>query len=350
MQHLGALAFALLLVLPFAARGETWELDRWQGDLDYDGTPTPMVYQPLQSSSRAWRVCASYPHLKDAYWLSVNYGMVQEAERLGIELHVVEAGGYPNLERQRQQILACVAEGAEVLILGAVSYEGLSDTVEEISRQIPVVAAVNDIDPRGISAKAGVSWTEMGRAIGAYFARLHPIDSPPVKLAWFPGPKGAGWVVFVESGFKAALAGSSAEIVVTKWGDTGTEIQHLLIEEALEEREDIDYIVGSAVTAEAAISVLRARGLTNRIGVLADYFTHGVYRGIKRGKVLAAPTDSPVLQGRLAIDQAVRLLEDDLDVRHAGPQILIVDQENIAAFDRELSLAPAWFTPTFVVE
>lgn len=344
------MGLVLLWLSASPAEAETWALDRWPGDLDYGGVPTAISYRPLERASKPWQICASYPHLKDAYWLSVNYGMVQEAERLKVRLDVVEAGGYPNLERQRQQILDCVAAGAEVLILGAVSYEALSDTVEEIAQSVPVVAAVNDIDPRGITAKAGVSWTEMGRAIGAYFADLHPKGSAPVKLAWFPGPQGAGWVVFVESGFKAALAESSAEIVVTKWGDTGTEIQHLLIEEALEEQQDIDYIVGSAVTAEAAISVLRARGLTDRIGVLADYFTHGVYRGIKRGKVIAAPTDSPVLQGRLAIDQAVRLLEGNLEVVHAGPQILIVDQDNIATFDRAQSLAPAWFTPTFTVE
>jgi protein TorT len=43
--------------------------------------------------------------------------------------------------------------------------------------------------------------------------------------------------------------------------------------------------------------------------VLSTYFTPGVYRGIVRGKIMAAPTDSPVLQGRLSVDQAVELLE-----------------------------------------
>lgn len=329
---------------------ETWALDAWAPPLTYAGRSYPVDYAPLADASRPWRLCAAYPHLKDAYWLSVNYGMVEEAKRLGVALRVVEAGGYPNLDRQRAQIEACVEEGAEALILGAVSYEGLSDLVETLALKVPVVAAVNDIDPAGISAKAGVSWTEMGRAIGAYFARLHPKGSAPVKVAWFPGPKGAGWVGFVEAGFKAALADSAAEIVVTKWGDTGTEIQLILIEEALEEHPDIDYIVGSAVTAEAAVSVLRAQGLTGRIGVLADYFTHGVYRGIKRGKVLAAPTDSPVLQGRLAVDQAVRLLEGQLALPHVGPQIRIVDGANVERFDSGDSLAPAWFTPTFTVE
>lgn len=346
------LAWMLLAPGPLGAESpaaETWALDAWHPPLTYEGHSYPVDYAPLERASRPWLLCAAYPHLKDAYWLSVNYGMVEEAKRLGVGLRVVEAGGYPNLERQRTQIEACVEEGAQALILGPVSYEGLGDLVQRLARRVPVVAAVNDMEPAGISAKAGVSWTEMGRAIGAYFAKLHPKGSAPVKVAWFPGPKGAGWVGFVEAGFKAAMADSSAEIVVTKWGDTGTEIQLILIEEALEEHPDIDYIVGSAVTAEAAVSVLRAQGLTGRIGVLADYFTHGVYRGIKRGKVLAAPTDSPVLQGRLAVDQAVRLLEGQLLLPHVGPQIRILDGANVESFDSGESLAPAWFTPTFTV-
>jgi protein TorT len=337
-------------LLGMADAALAWTLDAWDPPFSYDSPKTVREYAPVERANRPWRLCASYPHLKDSYWLSVNYGMVEEAERLGVALRVVEAGGYPNLERQRRQIEDCVAEGADALIVGTVSYDGLSDLVERLAARMPVVAAVNDIDNRGIAAKSGVSWVDMGYAIGAYFAAMHPKGSAPVRVAWFPGPRGAGWVGFVERGFQAAMAESSAEIVVTKWGDTGTEIQLLLIEEALEGHPDIDYIIGSAVTAEAAVSVLRARGLTGRIGVLADYFTHAVYRGIKRGKIIAAPTDSAVIQGRLAVDQAVRSLQGDLTVPHAGPRITIVDAATIDRFDLESSLAPAWFSPTFVVE
>ena len=54
-----------------------------------------MRYEPLRKATKKWRICASYPHLKDSYWLSVNYGMVLEAERLGVALEVVEAAGIP---------------------------------------------------------------------------------------------------------------------------------------------------------------------------------------------------------------------------------------------------------------
>ena len=98
------------------------------------------------------------------------------------------------------------------------------------------------------------------------------------------------------------------------------------------------------------MSALRARGLLGRIGILADYFTHAVYRGIKRRRIQAAPTDFPVIQGRLGIEQAVRLLEGKLDLVHVGPAIRLVNLDNVDELGTGTSLAPASFTPKFIVE
>ncbi|WP_282606379.1 TMAO reductase system periplasmic protein TorT [Pelagibius sp. Alg239-R121] len=326
---------------------KTWRLEVWEKAFDYRSPSKIVEYEPLQRASRPWRICVAYPHLKDSYWLSVNYGMVQEAQRLGVSFHLVEAGGYPNLERQIAQIRECVERNADALVVGTVSYRGLTPLMQEISRRMPVIAAVNDIADEGITAKSGVSWISMGHAAGAYLAKAHPKGTEPVKIAWFPGPKGAGWVGFVEQGFRNALRESSAEIVVTKWGDTGKEIQVGLVEEALDEHPEIDYIVGNALTAEAAVSILRARELSGRIKVISDYLTHAVFRGIKRGRILTAPTDFPVVQGRLAIEQAVRALEGKLEIRHAGPQTALINGDNINEVSATGSLAPASFTPRF---
>ena len=346
---LPAALFALVLTASASLAQQVWPVDTWVPPFDYKGEMHRLDYEPLAAASKPWRICASYPHLKDSYWLSVNYGMVEHARRLGVKLRIVEAGGYPNLDRQIAQIRECAAS-SDALIVGTVSFDGLTPLIREISKKIPVIAAVNDINSEGVTAKSGVSWVAMGAAVGNYFAEMHPKGQRPVKIAWFPGPKGAGWVKFIEEGFRPAIARSSANIVAVKWGDTGFEAQLLLLEEVIEEHPDIDYIIGSAVTADAAVSLLRAKGLSGHIGILADYFTHGTYRAIKRGKVLAAPTDSPVMQGKISIDQAVRALEGSLTVIHAGPAIQIVDQAGLARLDIADSLAPAWFTPTFEVK
>jgi protein TorT len=45
---------------------------------------------------------------------------------------------------------------------------------------------------------------------------------------------------------------------------------------------------------------------------------------MKPGRILAAPTDFPVLQGWLSVEMAVRALENCLVLTHAGPPILMV--------------------------
>lgn len=352
MKIINLVAAACLLAITGSGIADTgdevWRLESWQPAFDYSIPPHQIDYRPVAKAAKPWRICAAYPHLKDSYWTSVNYGMVEQARATGVRLTVVEAGGYPNLDRQIEQIRTCSAD-ADALIVGTVSYDELTPHIQEIARRIPIIAAVNDIENAGIAAKSGVSWEEMGRSVGNYLARHHPAGSKPVKIAWFPGPKGAGWVKFVEAGFLSALKESSAQIAAVKWGDTGFEIQLLLIEEVLEEHPDIDYIVGSAPTADAAVSILRAQGRENQVKILADYFTHGTFRAIHRGKIAAAPTDSPPLQGRIAVDQAIRAIEGTLVHRHVGPRVEMIDQDSIGSLESENTLAPAWFKPTFSV-
>ena len=340
----------LMVALSWPAVAEVWHLETRAIPFDDGSAAVPITYTALDHATRPWRFCVLYPHLKDAYWLSVNYGMVEEARRLGVAFDVFEAGGYPNLSRQIDQLKGCASEEFDAVILGAVSYAGLTADVERIARLKPVIAAVNDIDDSGITAKASVPWTEMGAAAGRFLAERHPRGSPPVRVAWFPGPQGAGWVTFVEAGFRAALADSSARIVITRFGDTGTEEQVLLVEEVIETMPDVDYLVGSGPMAEAAVPILRARGLDGKVEVVSTYLSHAVYRGVFRGRILAAPTDSPVLQGKLSIELAVRALEDRLTTRHAGPPVWTVTPETAGVDVIEGSLAPASFVPVFSLD
>lgn len=345
----GRAAVLALLAGPVMAQ-EVWPLVERAVAFDDESAGVPVRYAPLARAARPWRLCVLYPHLKDAYWLSVNYGMVEEAKALGVAFDVFEAGGYPNLARQIEQVRGCAAAEFDAVVLGAVSYDGLTPALREIAAQKPVIAAVNDIADEGITAKASVPWREMGAAAGRVISGRHPVGSAPVRIAWFPGPEGAGWVRFVEEGFRAEIAKSAAQIVATRFGDTGLEQQVLLVEDVLDEVPDLDYLVGSGPMAEAAVSILRARGLSDKVQVVSTYMSHAVYRGIKRGRILAAPTDFAVMQGKLSVEMAVRALEDTLTVRHAGPAIVVVTGQTIDEIGAEGSLAPASFVPVFSLE
>lgn len=200
-----------------------------------DGQRSPMEYRPLDKASKKWDICVSFPHMKDAYWLGVDYGVVEEAKRLGVKLQVVEAGGYTNLNKQISQIEDCVARGANAVIIGAISAEGLNGLVKSLAaKKIPVIDVVNGINAPELTAKALVSFYTMGQSAGVYLAQRHPAGSPKVKVGWFPGPAGAGWVEAAHKGFTDAVKGSSLEVLSPKYGDTGKEAQSKLIEDVLQ--------------------------------------------------------------------------------------------------------------------
>ncbi len=354
-----SLAFAIsacivsFTLAPNAGADENWypyPVEVWNPPFDMSSPRSTVDYVPLQKGEKQWDICVSFPHMKDAYWLAVNYGVVAESERLNLKMQLVEAGGYTNLNTQISQIEDCVAGGADAVVIGAISFDGLNNLVSEVrSKGIPVIDVINGMSSPQLSAKSLVSFGEMGFKAGEYIAKAHPAGSGKVKVAWFPGPPGAGWVEAGNTGFQEAVAGSDIEVVETKYGDTGKEVQLKLVEDTLEAHPDIDYVVGTAVTAEAATGLLRARGLADQVKVMAYYFTPGVYQGIKRGQILAAPTDSAVIQGRIAIDQAIRILEGKSYEKHVGPALYIINSDNISTFDRESSLAPDGFKATFSV-
>jgi protein TorT len=347
----GAVAIGLSATGVLAQGKWTYPVEVWDPPFDMASPRTTVDYEPLDQAEQKWDLCVSFPHMKDAYWMAVDYGVIDEAKRQGIALQLVEAGGYTNLNTQISQIEDCVSRGADAVIIGAISLDGLNNVVSEIRKKdIPVIDVINGISSPELSAKSLVSFGEMGAKAGEYLAKLHPASSDPVKVAWFPGPPGAGWVEAGNQGFQEAVQGSAIEIVDTKYGDTGKEVQLKLVEDTLEAYPDIAYIVGTAVTAEAATGLLRSRGLEEQIKVVSYYFTPGVHQGIRRGQILAAPTDSAVVQGRISVDQAVRILEGKDYLKHVGPALYMIDESNIETFDRSSSLAPDDFRPTFTVD
>ena len=191
----------------------------------------------------------------------------------------------------------------------------------------------------------------MGYQTGRYLRRLQEAAGKPVAVAWFPGPEGAGWVAAGDAGFRKAIEGSAIEILTTARGDTGRAVQGRLVEKALDEHgERLDYIVGTTVTAEAAVAILRRRGLSDRIKVLSYYYSPGVHRGIRRGDILAAPSDSQALQARIAVDTLTRILEKRDHFKHLAPRVVVIDRSNVGGWDSSSSLAPRGFRPIFSVK
>jgi protein TorT len=334
-----------------AATQTNWPIERWSGNAKAaPAVESPHPALPALQASRPWRLCAVYPHLKDSYWLAVNFGMVDEARALGLGLRVLEAGGYEHLMRQRERITSCTSDPAiDALLVGTVSFAGVNDLLAPYLARHPVLGLVNDIDASVVSARVGVPWYQLGWKIGRWLADRHPGGSTPVDIAWLPGPQDADWVGFIDRGFREALAGSAVRIATVRHGDTGRSIQRQLVEEVLDALPKLDYLVGNAPMAEAAIAEVRRRQREHTLGIVASYVTPGVYSGMVRGRILASVTDFPVLQGRMAVRQSLHALEGQPLEPYIGPSVELVEPATLGRYPMDWMLPPAGFVPAYDV-
>ena len=351
-----ALAF-IMMIAPSMAQAQTprpWypvEVDVWTPPFNDQRLREQKIYVPLDKAQKKWRMLVFIPHLKDAYWLGVNYGLIDEARSLGISLSIFEAGGYDRLELQRRQIEEGLKEKPDGLIIGSISLDGLNDIVKKASDLgIPVLDLINGISSSLIAARAAVDFWDMGHEAGNYLRRLQANRGQPLKIAWFPGPEGAGWVKAGDAGLRKAIEGSAIEILDARHGDTGSAVQAKLIKASLDRYGgELDCIVGTAVTAEAAVKILRERGLADKIKIFSYYYSPGVHRGIRRGEITAAPSDLTVIQARIAVDVMARILEKRDYYKHVAPRVTVVDGDNIRSWDSSTTLAPRGFRPIFSI-
>ncbi|NHC24343.1 TMAO reductase system periplasmic protein TorT [Nocardioides sp. IC4_145] len=323
-------------------------------DAACEGEATEGVYNAIPSdlATEDWRICAVVPHLSDAYWVAVNYGMVEEARRLGVNLDFYEAGGYTELSTQVSQIDDCVAGGADAVIIGAISADGLKAKVDQLVAQGTVVIdALNGIVNPDVDARSVLSWRRIGTTVGDYLAN----QGGSANVAWFPGPPGAGWAEDANDGFAEAVQGSGVDVVETKYGDTDKDTQLRLIEDTLQANDGVTVIAGNAVGADAAA----AAGFADKATIIGSYMTPETLANIERGKVACAATDQPAVQARVAVDMTVRLLQGiplDEGMRRAYPAPYLVcgeateNAQPVSQFVAETTFAPEGWKPVFTVK
>lgn len=312
-----------------------------------------MAYTPLSATGKAsknWNICVSVPHMKDPFFLAMNYGMTEEAKLLGVDVQTLDAGGYDRLADQISQVENCVAGGADAVVLVAISQDGMGNLMAELKeKNIPVIAGINPVNGE-TAARVLTSPYDEGKRAGEYLAAKHPAGSDAVQVGWLPGPAGAGFVVAFDEGFKAGIGGSAVTIAQTKNGDVGKEVQAALVEDMLQTQPDLNYVVGTAVMVEGALPLLKSQDLQDKVKLVSVYTTPGVYAALKAGQIEAAGAAPVVLTSRVILDQAVRVLEGKLEYTDVGTLGEVYTPETAARLDPLTVLAPAGFAPIFSLD
>ena len=126
----GALASVWGLAWAAGAHAE----DKWWPAKVYDfdsGAKKVVEYTPLEKASKPWNICVLFPHMKDTFWVAVDYGVVEEAKRMGVNMTLYQAGGYENLPKQLSQFDDCMAGNFDAIVVGPISEAGMAKKFAE---------------------------------------------------------------------------------------------------------------------------------------------------------------------------------------------------------------------------
>lgn len=345
LTRVSGAAIAVACVASMAsAEGAVWPFDVIDAT---DGKNEIVSYSGLEAAEKPWHICVLFPHMKDSYWVGVNYGIVDQARKLGVKATVLEAGGYTEAAKQVSQYNDCLALGVDAIVIGAISEAGLAKSMAEGKEkgivQVGVINPMSDV----ADARIFANYDDAAEA-GANFLKEMAGDKP-MRMVHFPGPQGSGWAEASTAGVERALEGSSIELLEAKYGDTGKSVQLQLVEDALQAYDDVNIVYGTAVTAEVAAQALEEAGNEDAI-VAAYYSNEGMVDLVKSGVVTATVTESPVMEARIAMDMAVRILEKKDHMTNLRPSMTVVTKDNIDGLDLSRSFAPADWDPVYSVE
>jgi periplasmic protein TorT len=335
--------------LALGASGAFAQQASWPAFPLYDvsgGATAEVKFEPVTKASKKWSLCVLVPHMQDSYWAGVDYGLVSEAERVGVKLTILQAGGYENLPRQVNQFDDCLNSNADAILVAPISEAGLASKLKQaMANKIPQIVFVNPVAETPVTSKVYVDFATKGRQTGDYLKRSMPDGG---KVAVFPGPQGSGWAESYLNGFKSAVSGSKLEIAAEKFGEAGVPQQLRLVEDVLQSVKGLNAIWGAAPAAEAAVGAVQEAALPN-VKIVASYENQTMVDLIKTGKVLAFATEYPVMQGRIAVDLAVKALEGGKFSPAYGVIPQMVTSDNMKDLDLTQVLAPAGFAPKFSV-
>ena len=309
-------------------------------------------YSMAASASKPWRIAFLFPHIKDPYWVSCDYGVISEAMRLGVAVDIFPVDGYDDLTGQLRKMDEAIAAKYDAIVISPVSQTANNSSIARArAGGVPVFELANDSTSDDLTIKVTSSLKGMGLKATQWI--IHDAQKRGLKsinIALLPGPSDAGWVKGEVEGTNEAAhnAPIKVNIVAVKYGDSDLIGQSQLAAQLLGQYgKKLDYILGCTGCAPAAVLPIKMAGLKGKVRIVAYDLTREIANFIHRGDIVAAVDTKGVSQARVAIDAVVNFLEGK---NEALPHTILIklgllDKDNFAEYAFDSSIAPKGYEP-----
>ncbi|MBE3595782.1 MAG: substrate-binding domain-containing protein [Hydrogenibacillus sp.] len=288
------------------------------------------------------------PAVATAFWVSLYYGVEDEAKKQGVELIALDAGGYDQSSKQIQQILDLIQRKVDAILVGATDGQAIAPVVEQaVDAGIPVVGVSSLPATDKLAVTVGADHYGLGQQQAICLGKKLEGKG---QVALMAGPPGVNWAMERVRGFKETLASMfpEMELVAEKQSNSDRTSGRKIMEDWLQAYPDLKGI-GSVVDdlGAGAADALASAGKTGSIQIASSNLSAIGQQYLREGKILCESTQQVVLQGRLAVQAAVKLArgEQPAQTKYVTDAVLVY-KDDLDTMDMSLISAPNDYKPS----
>lgn len=295
---------------------------------------------------KKYSIAVALPNMPDPSWQSVWYGAQAQAQKLGLEARIADAGGFNKLDVQVAQIENFIQLKIDGLIIGAVQADGVAPVLQRAaSAGIKIVDAFIYENSGRTSGRVINDQKEIGAAEAGYLGKTLGGKGNVVMLY---GPAGNATLLSRGQGFKEALKQRYPEMTVL--AERFSDISRA---EGLKQMEDLlqafpgriqGVYTGGSFLADGVADAVAARR-AGKVLIATASPNVGTIDRIKRGEIHMTADQQLPMQGRAAVNALVGVLNGEKVPDLISPPIGELTAENVRTTDLSLSLPPAGWKP-----
>jgi len=259
------------------------------------------------------KIAVLMPSLDGYIYVANLYGIMDEAEKLGIEKPIVlAAGGYDKLDVQVKQVEDMIASGVDSIIIMPLSRDGVVPVLDRaVDNGIKVVEMGNYSSSKKVHTRIRVSQYKLGQMMAEVIGKELNGEG---NVVMFNGPAGSSWAIEETEGFKSVIEKKypNINILAERWTVYDAGVAMNTMNDLLQAFPKIDYVYASYDTyAEGAARALKAAGKEGKIKMITACLTPTTLQMLKDGALDAVVGVPPVEEGRLNLRAAVKLAKGE---------------------------------------
>jgi ribose transport system substrate-binding protein len=274
--------------------------------------------ESASSGASAQRIAFVMKTLNHPFFLDMQRGAEEAAQKAGIQLVVQAAEREIDVEKQMQIIENLLQTGVRALIVTPSGSREIASAIVKANRaNVPVIVVDTRVDPKiaaenklKIDSFIGSDNYEGGRLAGEHMVKITGGKARVAVLEGIPGHETGDSRL---RGFKDALQKHTGMTIVASQPANWERDQGFTVfQNMLQAHPDVDALFAcNDLMALGAVEAIAAAGRSGRIRVVGFDALDDARKAIDAGRMDASMAQSPRDMGRLGVEAAARVLKGE---------------------------------------